>query len=566
MKKLHLLIFLTLSLSILGFSQEEFQQQINKQETEYLRYYFEAEQHKLLEDYTQAMLFYEKCISINPEESAAYNEIAKISFYLQDWENAHHYINQAISLNPNNKWYYYLLIDIFTVQNQLLPQVDIYSNLIKIEPSNYWYYLQKINLLKSLKLYKKAIKQIRQANKVFGTSLDLLIELSAIYLLQDNFKEAQKISLQLINKFPNNPDSYNALGAVYLHFSKYEEAISLYEELLTILPNSPIAITALHQIYTNKKDVKNQEKYLLKIVQNKEINIETKRELLYTLLLQSDFEKYASFKKIVETVLQFAPQDPLVNLVLADIYAKEKQYNKALSHYQLSFGSAVVKDQYVYNKIIEIYFQKKEYDLVIKTCDEGIEKYPFSPRLYYLKALSLVNIEDYGSALEILLNGKNMVIDDSNLSSEFYALIGDVHHALNDHKKSDLAYTKSLEYNPDNVFVLNNYSYYLALRNENLEQAYEMIKKCDKLTQDSPNASFLDTYAWVLYKMQKYKEAKDQINKAILLNTNSATLFEHSGDILYELGEVHDAIIAWRKALNLDPDNPSIQQKIRQNE
>ena len=232
MKKLHLLIFLTLSLSILGFSQEEFQQQINKQETEYLRYYFEAEQHKLLEDYTQAMLFYEKCISINPEESAAYNEIAKISFYLQDWENAHHYINQAISLNPNNKWYYYLLIDIFTVQNQLLPQVDIYSNLIKIEPSNYWYYLQKINLLKSLKLYKKAIKQIRQANKVFGTSLDLLIELSAIYLLQNNFKEAQKISLQLINKFPNNPDSYNALGAVYLHFSKYEEAISLYEELL----------------------------------------------------------------------------------------------------------------------------------------------------------------------------------------------------------------------------------------------------------------------------------------------------------------------------------------------
>ena len=43
---------------------------------------------------------------------------------------------------------------------------------------------------------------------------------------------------------------------------------------------------------------------------------------------------------------------------MGDIYAKEKQYKEAIQYYKASLHSAIIKDQYIYNKLIEIYFQQ----------------------------------------------------------------------------------------------------------------------------------------------------------------------------------------------------------------
>ena len=93
-----------------------------------------------------------------------------------------------------------------------------------------------------------------------------------------------------------------------------------------------------------------------------------------------------------------------------------------------------------------------------------------------------------------------------------------------------------------------------------------MAQRCNELTADQPNASFLDTYAWVLYKLKKYQLARDQIVKALELNTNSGTLYDHYGDILYELGDVTNAIIQWKRALALDINNKDLKNKIYTNE
>ena len=169
-------------------------------------------------------------------------------------------------------------------------------------------------------------------------------------------------------------------------------------------------------------------------------------------------------------------------------------------------------------------------------------------------------------ALETLLEGVDVVVDDPLLKSEFYSLLGDIYHTLDNYPMSDESYSLSLEYNSNNAFVLNNYSYYLALREESLNLALEMVQRCNELTIDQPNSSFLDTYAWVLYKLKKYKLAKVQIIKALELNTNSGTLYDHYGDILYKLGEVNNAIIQWKIALTLDVNNKNLKNKIHTNE
>ncbi len=564
MKKI--LIYSFLLFGVFLHAQEEFSNHISKKEIQFLNNYFEAEKYKVLEEYEKSLVLYEKCISIYPEESSPYNEIAKIYFYLQDWSNAEYYINEAILLDSNNKWYYYLLLDIYFVQGNLQSQVIVYTQLINLDKNQFTYYIQKLDLLRQLKQYKQAIKFIKESTKIFGKSIVLIESEIDIHLAQSNFKLAEKTAQKLVEFFPKSSSSYSALARVYLHFSEYEKAISIYKQLLSNDSDNAEALIALYQIYSNKNDLSEQQNYLAKIASNKEIDLDTKKDIFYKLLLENDFTKFTSFQMIVESALKLAPEDPLLNLILGDISTKQQSLDKAIIHYKYALNSTLVKAEYVYNKLLEIFFKQSDYASVISTASEAIEKHPFNPRLFYLKALAYINTNQHPMALETLLKGVDIVIDDPILKSEFYSLLGDVYHTLDNHLMSDESYSLSLEYNSNNTFVLNNYSYYLALREENLNLALEMARHCNALTVDQPNSSFLDTYAWVLYKLKKYKLAKDQILKALEINTNSGTLYDHYGDILYELGDVASAIIQWKRALALDINNKDLKNKIYTNE
>ena len=113
-----------------------------------------------------------------------------------------------------------------------------------------------------------------------------------------------------------------------------------------------------------------------------------------------------------------------------------------------------------------------------------------------------------------------------------------------------------------NTLVLNNYSYYLSQRGEELIRAKKMITKCLELTSGEPNASYIDTYAWVLYKLGEYELAREQIEQAILLKNNSPVILDHCGDILYKMGLEKEAVTYWERASKLDSKNLELIEKI----
>ena len=562
----NLIFTVSILLTAYCFSQENSFNSIDKNEKEYMNLYFEAERNKVLEDYDNALELYEKCIKINPDEPSAYNEVAKIYFFLNDWENSEDYIKNAISLDPTNKWYYFLLLDIYTINLSMSNQLDVYEKLLDLDPENLNYILAKIQILTDLKEYKKALKYIKNTKKTFGDIVELIKREVDIYILQDNFKLSEQKALQLIEKFPNFEESYEVLTSVYLYFSQYDNAISIYLDLLSINPDNSRALVALYKIYSNKNDISEKQNYLLKIVENKLISLNSKKELFYELLKSNKHLEMDSFKVIVEKCLSFSNDDPLLNLIMADLYSKEKDYKMAIQSYKKSIGSLYVKDEYVYNKMIEIHFNQGSYNDVISVTTLAIETYPFTARFYYLKALAHLNLEEFQLAIGVLNSGQNFIIDNDLFASEYYSIYGDIYHKIENHTKSDEYYDLSLSYNNENVYVLNNYSYYLSLRGEKLELALEMTTLCNELTTKNPNPSFLDTYAWVLYKLKLFDLAKAQIEKAIKLEANSSTIFDHYGDILNKLGDKTGAILEWKRALSIDPEKNEIRNKIIENE
>jgi len=563
MKRLIYIIVLCCGLFPHDSVQAQNLNQVSDTQKKFIRFYFEAERYKLLEEYEQALVEYKNCISVIPEESAPYYQVGKLYLYVfNDIANSEYYIKEAVSLDPKNTWFYYDLLTIYSIQNNNKQKQKIYDKLIELEPEKQAYYFENIRSLIGLKEYRSAIRFIKKTEKKFGVSNESLMLLKDIYIDQNNLREAEKIGQKLVEK---SAELNAVLAEIYMHFSEYEKAIITYNKLLDFFPNNPIAIVALYKIYANKGETLQEERYLSKIASNQNVSLEIKKEIFYQKLINNQFLEYQAFSKIIEDLVLIHPEEPLFHLILADIYAKDEQYQLAIDEYYLALYSGYIKDDYVYNKLIQIYWQQENITELLKVALEAIERFPFSPEFYYYQGLAFSTQDKHELCLEPLLKGKDYVFDNDLLKSDFYSLIGDAHHNLENHQESDKSYVKALKYNPNNMLVLNNYSYYLSKREENLSKAKEMIIKCLALSADDPNASYIDTYAWVLYKLGEYSLAREQIEKALLINDKSPVILDHYGDILHKLGMKEDALMYWTKSHELDSSNLKLKDKIINN-
>jgi Tfp pilus assembly protein PilF len=153
--------------------------------------------------------------------------------------------------------------------------------------------------------------------------------------------------------------------------------------------------------------------------------------------------------------------------------------------------------------------------------------------------------------------------DNKDLLAEMYASLGDAYNSNKEYANADKSFDNALKLNSENATVLNNYAYYLSVRNERLEDA---AKFSEKSLQIRPGeATFLDTYGWIFYQQSKFEKAKELIQQAIEKNGKDAdaTLYEHLGDVYFKLNDLNKAVENWGKGLEKDPQNEHLQFKIK---
>ncbi|MTI19685.1 hypothetical protein E1176_01495, partial [Fulvivirga sp. RKSG066] len=229
-----------------------------------------------------------------------------------------------------------------------------------------------------------------------------------------------------------------------------------------------------------------------------------------------------------------------------------KSYEKALTIDESNFA--------LWQNTLQILFELNKLDSVIVVSENALEVFPNQGALYYFNGSANLQKRNYEEASMMLEQGKRLSTSNLGLVSAFNSMLGDAYNGSKEYDKSDRAFEAALDYDPENYAVLNNFSYYLALRKDKLDKAEKMSAKTVK---DNPeNATFIDTYAWVLFMREKYKEAKKVMEKAFETGNVSAVHYEHYGDILYKLGDVDGAVEQWQKAKGLNPNAELIDKKI----
>ena len=201
---------------------------------------------------------------------------------------------------------------------------------------------------------------------------------------------------------------------------------------------------------------------------------------------------------------------------------------------------------------------------IISLCQAARQYNPEEMAFYYYQGMAYYRIDDKDHALDAFKNGISVINDDSSpeIVSDFYAVLGDLLFQKDREQEAYAAYDSCLQWKPDNISCMNNYAYYLSLNGKNLERAEEM--SFNTIKAEPRNATYLDTYAWILFMQGRYAEARIYIDQALQNDsTLGAVVTEHAGDIYMMAGDADGAIKLWQQALAQDPGNKLLARKIK---
>jgi tetratricopeptide (TPR) repeat protein len=169
---------------------------------------------------------------------------------------------------------------------------------------------------------------------------------------------------------------------------------------------------------------------------------------------------------------------------------------------------------------------------------------------------------DYQKSLELLITGRDLVIENPELLSQFYSSLGSVYFKTNNWTECENSFEQALIQNPDNATALNNYAYYLGIKKVQLDKALGIVQYA--VSMQPNNAIYLDTFGFILFQKKKYQEAVSQLEIAVKLNSTDQEIWEHLGDAYFMLGNESKALECWNKALLLNPAHSKLKEKINQ--
>ena len=500
-------------------------------------------------DSTAAVL-YRESLRLDPTNTAARFNLARLFAQNNQPGEALAFATQAYEADPENIFYGNFLASLYAQTGQLERAESVLKSMIERNPENIDLRFELSSVLIDAKQYEDAIEQLNYLETRIGISEEISIQKQVLYREMGRPDKALEEMEALARSNPGEMRFLGMLAETYESEGRDDKAREVYARMEAIDPSSAYLNLALSEYHFRKNE--NAEGYnrLEKAFLSGDIDIESKLGVLVDHYSRApgDSARQAQTIRLAEVLDGRHPNDARLKTLLGDLYAQKNEYIKAANMYRAALS--LDPDQFnVWTQLVNLDFQQSAFDSALVHAREMIALFPAQPTSYLFAGIAHNVLKQPHDAIAQLEAGKELVVDNRALLAEFYANLGDAYHAVENHGQSDNAYRKSLELNPSNAHVLNNFSYYLAIRGENLEEAERMAKRANDL---SPNtASFQDTYGWVLFKRANYQNARFWLEQA-LQNGGSGEreILEHYGDVLWHLKQEDLARENWQKALD----------------
>jgi tetratricopeptide (TPR) repeat protein len=534
-------------------------------------YFTEGEKYFILEDYAKALLYYQRTLEISPENATVHYKIAQVlsqSNKQEDLLKASISVENALKLERKNKYFYLLAANIYNSMTAFDKSAAIYETMIREVKGTEEYLYELAAVYQYANKFDEAIKVYNRAENELGINETSSLQKMRLYFEMGKTKEGMAEGEKLLNAFPDEERLVMGFAEIISQKGMRPDAIRYLEKFVASHPDAGSAKMLLAGLYRDNGQEQKARPLLITLFDDSSVELGSKLIVLGTYSAElnqnkvkniPDPDKEAFALSLLEKLQKSYPSDVSVHVLGGDLYLSTGKNREAQSEYAKAIETGEVNYE-VWENLLYIEVQLEQYDNVIKHSDVALEMFPNQNKIYYFNGLANLQTRHYQEAIVALEQAKKLSSSNPKMVAELNSLLGDAYNATKAYDKSDKAYDDALAADPANEAVLNNYSYYLALRKTNLEKAEKMSSLLIKNKPDNP--TYLDTYAWVLYSRQKYKEARKVIERAISTGNANATHFEHYGDILFQLGDVTGAVQQWEKARGLNANSETLNKKI----
>lgn len=536
-----------------------------EQQRKYDYFFLEAMRLKEKKDYASAFGLLQHCLDIHPNAASALYEVSQYYMFLHQVPQGQEALEKAVANAPDNYWYSQGLASLYQQQNELDKAITLLEQMVVRFPAKQDPLFNLLDLYGRQEKYDEVISTLNRLEKRMGKNEQLSMEKFRIYLqMKDDKKAFQEIE-SLVQEYPMDMRYQVILGDVYLQNGKKQEAYDVYQKVLAAEPDNPMAIFSMASYYKQTGQEELYQQQLDTLLLNKKVTPDTKVGVMRQMIVENEQADKDSTQIIAlfDRIMKQEQDDPQIPMLYAQYLLSKK----------MEAESVPVLEQVVdldpTNKaarmmLIGAAVKKEDYKQIIKVCEPGIEATPDALEFYYYLAVAYNQAEKPDSVISICKRALEHTTADSKkeIVSDFYSILGDMYHTQKQMKEAYAAYDSALVYNPSNIGALNNYAYYLSVERRDLDKAEEMSYKTVKAEPN--NATYLDTYAWILFEKGNYAEARIYIDNAMKSEggDKSDVIVEHCGDIYYMTGDVDGALTYWKKALEMGSESKTLKQKI----
>ncbi|MBZ4652355.1 MAG: putative system TPR-repeat lipoprotein [Proteiniphilum sp.] len=528
-------------------------------------FFYEAVNAKVQGKYDEAMDLFRYCHALDSTNANVLVELGTFYNVLQEKDKALIYLQKAVSHDPENYYYNMMLAGLSKELGLKQDVVDIYSAMHERYPDKQDLLYELASAYADNGELQKAIDMLNRLEKSTGIIEMVTLNKFRYYSMMGQKEKAFDEIRQIIEKNPSNPAYLVLLGDLYLEDNQVEKAWDYYEQARTVDPAFPELILSRINFYEKQNRKKEAQEELEMAISSSSMEVETKLQLLtrYIGILQQEQQDLTQANPLFESLFRQYPNFSQLYMIYGNVLMMQNEKDKAMEQFR-NYISDQPDDPAGYEQIIRIALPEEDLETIKSVTEQGIKNIPQEPQFYFYLGAAHYQQKNYEEALRVFQEGlEHAVIENPLLESDFYGQIGDLNYFLGRKEEAFESYEKALQLNPNNLPVLNNYSYYLSLDRRDLDKA-EMMSGIT-VKAEPMNPTYLDTYGWILFEQGSYLMAKIYLEKAVEYSGEnpSAEVLEHYGDILNKTGEKEKAVEQWIRAKELGGDAEALDRKIK---
>lgn len=536
----------------------------DKGQRKFDHFFYQALNAKALGNYDEAIDLFQHCYALDSTNANVLVELGNFYNVLEEKNRALGFFQKAVAYDSDNYYYSRMLAGLSKELGLKQDVVDIYQELAERFPEKQELLFELANAYSDNGELQEAVDALNRLEKRTGISEVITLNKFRLYSLMKKKRRAFEEIEQIIEKHPDNPRYLVLMGDLYLEDKQEKEALHYYEQARGVDPDFPSLILSMVNFYEKSNNKEAAQAELTKAITGTAMDVETKMQLLtrYLGILQQGKQDLKQANNLFDVLFEQYPNNTQLNMIYGNVLLLQEDKEGAIQQFEI-YSRANPTDPAGYDQLLRVVLPEEDLDKIMAVTREALTHLPQQPQFYFYLGAAHYQQENYEEALRIFQEGlEKAQFNNPVVESDFHGQIGDLNYFLGDVEEAFRSYEKALQLNPRNLPVLNNYSYYLSLRKQDLDKAEKMSGLTIKA--EPMNPTYLDTYGWILFEQGSYLMAKIYIEKAINYSNDalSAEVCEHYGDVLFKTGDEESARQQWQKAKELGGDSPALEKKI----